>query len=242
MELSFEHCGQRQGLQWVGSAKRTGPLRCNQCGAFVSAIDVAGASSWIEARVSRKRELAESGRLATRKQSIRQSDEEIDRDGLSAELAACALLCPGSLGAWRKAAEAARGNRGRDLLRHWTGLNKPVEVKHTRYHDARRGFLLVRPPRQTPGRMREEYIDDAYYVLLVGGPCEHELVGWTDRDGLIRDGELNPVPIQSGQRESWGLHWSKLRPMDELATRMGSGGTCAALGRWISDHCCRYFV
>ncbi|MEO8498720.1 MAG: hypothetical protein ABI614_26965, partial [Planctomycetota bacterium] len=157
-------------------------------------IDVAGARSWVEAHVTRKRQLAESGQLATRKQSTRQSDEEIDRDGLSAELAACALLCPGSLHAWRKAAEAVRGNRGRDLLRHWTGLNKPVEVKHTRYHDTHRGFLLVRPPRQTPGRMREEYIDDAYYVLLVGGPDQHRLVGWTDRESLIRDGELNPVP------------------------------------------------
>ncbi len=237
MHVSFEHCGRSERFQVGDGQIRSGPLRCTQCDALISAIDVAGAEGWIEAQVARKRELTQSGRLATRKQSTRRSDEAIDRDGLSAEFAACALLCPGSLGAWRKATEAARGNRGRDLLRHWTGLNKPVEVKHTRYQDAQHGFLLVRPPRQTPGRMREAYIDDAYYVLLVGAPYQHQLAGWTDREGLIRDGELNPVPIQQRQRESWGLHWSKLRPIDELVARMGAGGVFAAFGRWILDHC-----
>lgn len=237
MHVSFEHCGQTEQLQLGEGHAGSGPLRCKQCNAFITAIDVAGSQSWIESQVARKRELSQAGRLATRKQSMRRSDEDIDRDGLSAELAACALLCPGSLAAWRKATEAARGNRGRDLLRHWTGLHKPVEVKHTRYQDAQHGFLLVRPPRQTPGRMREEYIDDAYYVLLVGAPYLHVLAGWTDREGLIRDGELNPVPIQQGQRESWGLHWSKLRPIDELVPGMRTGGVFAALWRWICDQC-----
>ena len=237
MHVSFEHCGRTAQFQFGDGQNRSGPLRCKQCDELISDIDVAGAESWIEAQVDRKRELAQSGRLATRKQATRQSDEAIDRDGLSAELAACALLCPGSFGTWRKATEAARGNRGRDLLRHWTGLNKPVEVKHTRYQDAQRGFLIVRPPRQTPGRMREEFIDDAYYVLLVGAPYQHKLAGWTDREGLIRDGELNPVPVQQGQRESWGLHWSKLRPIDELVARMGTHGWLVTLGRWILDQC-----
>ncbi|MDA1050441.1 MAG: hypothetical protein O3C40_08155 [Planctomycetota bacterium] len=235
MHVSFEHCGQPARLQLADGRTRTGPLRCNQCGALISTIDVAGAQSWMEAQVTRKRELTQSGRLATRKQSTQQSDEEIDRDGLSAELAACAILCPGSLHRWRKRSELSQENRGRDLLRQWTGLNQPVEVKHTRYQDAQRGFLLVRPPRQTPGRMREEYIDDAYYVLLVGAPYRHSLAGWTNRDGLIRDGKLNPVPIQHGQRESWGLHWSKLRPIDELVAEIGSGGPLAALARWLAD-------
>lgn len=237
MHVSFEHCGQSEQLQLTNGHLKDGPLRCGHCDTFISVNVVAGAQNWLEAQVTRKRQLVQSGQLAMRKQSTRQSDEEIDRDGLSAELAACALLCPGSLGAWRKRTEAARGNRGRDLLRHWTGLNKPVEVKHTRYQDTQRGFLLVRPPSQTPGRMREAYIDDAYYVLMVGAPDQHTLAGWTDRQGLIRDGELNPVPIQQGQRESWGMHWSKLRPIDELIARMGAGGAFAALGRWICDHC-----
>ena len=243
MHVSFEHCGESERLQPGERHIRRlhishGPLRCKQCDAFIPAIDVAGAQSWIEAQVTRKRELARLGQLATRKQSTRKSDEDIDRDGLSAELAACALLCPGALDAWRKAAEAARGNRGRDLLRHWTGLNKPVEVKHTRYQDQQRGFLLVRPPRQTPGRMREVYIDDAYYVLMVGAPYQHKIAGWTNRQGLIHDGELNPVPIRQEQRESWGMHWSKLRPIDELVARVATGGSFAALWRWIADQCC----
>ena len=101
MHVSLEHCGQTEQLQLTKGRSRNGPLRCQHCDLFISSVDVAGAHSWIESQVARKRELVQSGRLATRKQSTRQSDEEIDRDGLSAELPACALLCPGSLGAWR---------------------------------------------------------------------------------------------------------------------------------------------
>jgi hypothetical protein len=235
MHISFEHCDRQHELKLADAHRFHGPLRCEQCNEIVSGVDVSGAVAWIESQVARKRELAQAGQLATRKQSTHRSDEAIDRDGLSAELAACVMLCPGSLDSWRKAAGGSKGNRGRDLLRRWTGLNKPIEVKHTRYQDAERGFLLVRPPRQTPGRMREEYVDDAYYVLLVGEPFRHEIVGWTDREGMIRDGRLNPVPIQAGQRESWGLHWSRLRPLDELVANAGSGGLLGAVGRWCAD-------
>lgn len=235
MHVSFKHCDQSEQLRLGERYVQPGPLRCKLCGALISAIDVAGAQSWLETQTARKRELADSGQLATRKQSTQQSDEDIDRDGLSAELAACALLCPGSLKMWCRAAESSKGNRGRDLLRRWTGLKKPVEVKHTRYHDAQRGFLLVRPPRQTPGRMRVEYIDDVYYVLMVGEPYHHSMIGWTDRQGLIRDGELNPVPIQRGQRECWGVHWSKLRPIGELLAEVGCGGKFGTLARWLAD-------
>jgi hypothetical protein len=95
-------------------------------------------------------------------------------------------------------------------------LDKPVEVKQTRYHDQRRGYLLVRPPRRTPGAMLPQYVDDAYYVLLHGQHCRFTLCGWTDRERLIRDGKLNPVPVRPGQRECWGIHWTNLRPLDEL--------------------------
>lgn len=235
MHVLFEHCGHTERLELPSARGRVGPLRCRRCDSFVTTINVAGMQSWVESQVARKRELLQSGQLATRKQSTGQSDEEIDGDGLSAELAACALLCPGSFDAWRKAAESCKGNRGRDLLRRWTGLNKPVEVKHTRYRDEKRGYLLVRPPRQTPGRMRTEYIDDAYYVLLVGKPYEYTMVGWMDRESLIRDGQLNPVPMKSGQRECWGMHWSKLRPNDELVQSAHLGGPLAALSRWVGD-------
>ncbi|HRX78613.1 MAG: hypothetical protein H6821_10615 [Planctomycetaceae bacterium] len=238
MHVSFEHCGQIERCGLAEQPIQHGPLRCRHCGTLISTIDVTGTRSWIDAQAARKRALSDSGQLATRKQSTQQSDEEIDLDGLSAELAACALLCPRSLDSWRKAAESLKSNRGRDLLRRWTGLNKPVEVKHTRYHDAERGFLLVRPPRQTPGRMREEYIDDAYYLLMVGRPYQHAMVGWIDRDGLIRDGGLNPVPIQPGQRECWGMHWSRLRPVDELVENAWRGGPLGAVVRWLLDLGC----
>jgi hypothetical protein len=198
-------------------------------------VDVSAAADWINSQVARKRNLQESGRLGTRKQSLRQSDSEIDRDGLSAELATCAILCPAAFDRWKRNAERSQGNRGRDLLRTWTGLDRTVEVKHTRYQDAQRGFLLVRPPRNTRGRMRAEYIDDAYYVLMTGEPYRHTIAGWIDRGGLLAEGELNPVPVGRGQRESIGIHWSKLRPIGELAEKAGRGGWIAALGRWFAD-------
>lgn len=235
MHVSFEHCGQSKRLPVNERCPRSGPLRCEQCNEFITTVDVTDAQDWIESQAARKQSLGESGQLASRKQSTQHSDKEIDRDGLSAELAACVLLCPGSFDSWRKAAQGLKGNRGRDLPRHWTGLDKPVEVKYTRYHEAQRGFLLVRPPRETPGRMREEYIDDSYYVLMVGEPYQHSMVGWTDRVGLISDGELNPVPIQRGQRECWGMHWSKLRPMTELVEIAGRGGAIGAIARWLAD-------
>lgn len=235
MYVSIDHCGQSEQVQVANAHTRRGPLRCKQCDALISGIDVSGAQSWIDSQVARKRELTQTGQLGTRKQSAHQSDEQIDRDGLSAELAACAILCPHSLEVWRRAAHKSRGNHGRDLLRYWTGLNQPVEVKHTRYQDAKRGFLLVRPPRQTPGRMGEEYIDDAIYVLMVGEPFQHQFVGWTNREGLVREGQLNPVPMQPGQRESWGMHWSQLRPLDELAGDMGRGGMLRAIARRVAD-------
>lgn len=237
MYVSYEHCGQSHQVKLTDGSFQRGPLRCCQCNAAITGVDVSGSQSWIELQVERKRGLAQDGRLGTRKQATRQTDEQIDRDGLSAELAACSILCPRSLTAWCKATEASKGNRGRDLLRRWTGLNKAVEVKHTRYHDAERGFLLVRPPRQTPGRMRVDYIDDALYVLMAGEPFQHRFVGWTDRDRLISNGRLNPVPIQPGQRESWGMHWSQLEPIDELAAATGVGGPLAEIWRWFADYC-----
>lgn len=210
-------------------------LRCPACRGLVTTVDVSAAAEWVETQVDRKRQLSREGRLRTRKQSTRESDEEIDRAGLSAELAACAMLCPAFLYEWIKAAQSMRNNRGRDLRCCWTGLNKPVEVKYTRYQDERRGFLLVRPPRGRPGRMRREYIDDSFYVLVVGTPWQHTLIGWTDRQGLLIEGQRNPVPVQSGQRESWGIHWSRLRDPQRLADQAGLGGRWGALRRWLAD-------
>jgi hypothetical protein len=234
MQISYEHCGETQTSDLTRLS--SGPLRCEHCDELIMAVDVSATAEWIESQVDRKRHLLETGQLGTRKQSTQQTDSDIDRDGLSAELAACAILCPNAFVSWTRAAERSKGNRGRDLLRTWTGLNRPVEVKHTRYQDDHRGFLVIRPPRNTPGRMRAEYIDDAYYVLMTGEPFRHKLVGWIDRAGLLAEGQLNPVPVGHSQRESWGIHWSKLRPIDELARKIGQGGLVGSFGRWFEDH------
>ncbi len=217
MRIAFSHCGVEYVIRVADLKKKRGFLNCPQCNQCVTELDVTDCRQWVEQQVAYKRRLSQQGKLGTRKQSSRQSDEEIDRDGLAAELVACLLLCPGRFEAWRRSAERGGGNRGRDLSRHWTGLGKPVEVKQTRYHDERRGYLLVRPPRWTPGDMRPEYVDDAYYVLLHGAPYRYLVSGWTDRDGLLREGQLNPLPIAAGQRQCWGIHWTKLRPLEELA-------------------------
>ncbi|MFZ5833267.1 MAG: hypothetical protein ACOY3P_24525 [Planctomycetota bacterium] len=166
-----------------------------------------------------RRQMYQAGTLTlsdlglTRKQSTGQSDTDIDRDGLQAELAACLIIAPGYRDAWL-ARDGA--NRGCDLPVEWTGLPKSIEVKQTRYHDARRGYLLVRPPRWTPGDMRPEYIDDCLYVLMHGANGLYTMLGWTDRQHLLTAGELNPVPIRYGQRECWGIHWSRLRQLEEI--------------------------
>ncbi len=235
MFVTLEHCDSIVQLTAEQFRAERGPLRCATCNGFVSTLDATGTSTWVEGQVARKQSQQESGNLGTRKQSTHQSDETIDRDGLVAELIACVLLCSGSFDAWQQAAESSAGNRGRDLLRRWTGLDKHIEVKQTRYRTNDHGYLLVRPPRNTPGRMHEDYIDDAYYVLLIGKPYRYELVGWIDRERLITEGELNPVPIQPGQRECWGIHWTKLRPIEELLAARESGGAFGKLQRWLRD-------
>jgi len=233
MQIGFRHCGKERTLELPDP--NSSQLRCQQCGALIRCVNVSSARDWIESQVARKRQLAERGRLGTRKQSMRQSDSGIDRDGLSAELAACAILCPVAFARWQRTAAKSQGNRGRDLLRTWTGLDRPAEIKHTRYQDGRRGFLIIRPPRNTPGGIRAEYVDNAYYVLMTGAPFEHTALGWIDRKGLLQEGQLNPVPLRGSQRECWGIHWSKLRPLDELTERAGLGGQFGAAKRWLSD-------
>jgi hypothetical protein len=234
MRIAFSHCDLADAVTLGDSSGARGFLTCPCCGRYVCEVDVSGCRDWIDRQVQYKRHLLRTGRLGTRKQSRRQSDEDIDLDGLAAELAACAILCPGHFESWRKAAERGKGNRGRDLVGRWTGLDKPVEVKQTRYHDEHRGFLLVRPPRCTPGDMRPEYIDAAYYVLLHGSPYRYTLSGWIDREGLVHDGQLNPVPVGRRQRQCWGIHWTKLRPLEDLAARCRSGPPASWLSTAIS--------
>ena len=149
-EVTFVACGncEAEGDVTLPAAGSKGPLVCLHCGALISMISVEPWHGDIEQRVTEFAERQQSGQLGTRKQSLGQSDQNIDRDGREAELAACLLLCPGQRHLWRT---ADGPNRGNDLPADWTELPRPVEVKQTRYCDSHRGYLLVRPPRNTPG-------------------------------------------------------------------------------------------
>jgi hypothetical protein len=214
-DVTFVACGrcEAEGDVSLPAHGAQGPLVCMHCGALITMISVEPWQGYIERRVAELAERQRSGQLGTRKQSLGQSDQSIDRDGREAELAACLLLCPGQRLLWQT---NDGPNRGNDLRREWTLLPKPVEVKQTRYCDDRRGCLIVRPPRNTPGYMRAEYIDDCLYVLMHGQKGLFTLLGWTDRDHLLSVGELNPIPVRPGQRECWGMHWRQLRPPDSL--------------------------
>jgi len=193
-----------------------GLLSCPECSQPIASVDVSEQETWI------KRQVGWRQSLNTRKQSACQSDYEISHDGLAAELAAAVLLCPANIEAWRRATETGGGNRGRDFLSEWTGLDKPVEVKQTTYRSETTGYLLVRPPRMTPGRMLESYIDDCIYMLLWGKGYSYTWIGWTDRVGLLRYGQLNPVPMNGRQRECWGIHWKRLYPIESLVARFAT--------------------
>jgi hypothetical protein len=194
-----------------------GFLACPHCNAPVQRLGLGpGSIAFIERITADKAEQQRRGRLFSRKQSHDQSDEQIDREGLGAELAACLMLAPNYRQRWTDRLLQGGNNRGRDLPAEWTRLDKPIEVKQTRYAE---GHLIVRPPRNTPGRWRDEFLDDSYYVLLTGGrDYFYWLRGWCDRAFLLSHGKRNPVPVGADQRECWGIHCSKLLPIVHLAS------------------------
>jgi hypothetical protein len=204
----------------VGTA---GPLVCPNCGCLITAVSVRNWKSAIEEKVAYMMTLQACGAIGTRKQDHSRSDADVSRDGLEAELAACLMLCPGYRQAWLR---HSGPNRGCDLPTKWTGLPKPVEVKTTRHYGDTTGYLVIRPPRWTPGRMRPEYIDDCLYVLLLRTDCDgwYRLLGWATRDLLLRCGRLNPIAVRPGQRETWGVHWRRLfGPQALLRLRVTAG-------------------
>ena len=220
--IACEHC-QSEGHVLLPPLGSDGLLVCPNCGRLVTMIGVEPWRSQIEQRIAEMARRQHSGAIGTRKQSYGQSDTAVDRDGREAELAACLLLCPGHRDQWLR---ADGPNRGCDLPAEWTQLPKPVEVKQTRYCDDRRGCLIVRPPRNTPGPMRTEYIDDCLYVLMHGQQGLYTLLGWADRPLLLLAGELNPIPVRPGQRECWGMHWSRLYSLDALPAMRGEPALC----------------
>src|SRR5262249_23936473 len=133
--------------------------------------------------------------------------------GLAGELAACLLLAPEFLGHWREQERRGGENRGRDLLRRWTGVDKHVEVKTTPHCGSDTGYLLLRTRTEKPiaSPMTPEDVDDAYYVLMhrVKGLL-HRFLGWIDSKTFIKIKEHDPVGRKAQQRHCWGVHHSKL--------------------------------
>lgn len=203
-----ESCGGEGHIELPGVGT-PGPLACPGCAALLTIISVEPWADWIEAQVAAHERRHRVGQLGSRRQSRRHREADIDRDGLEAELAACLLLCPGSRRQWARR-HGTGPDRGADLLAAWTGLDRDIEVKQTRYRDGRRGYLLIRPPRWTPGPMKADYLDDCLYVLMHGANRLYTLVGWTDRPRLLTCGRINPISVFYGRRECWGMHWKQL--------------------------------
>jgi len=193
-----------------------GQLVCQTCDRLISVLDTSPFSSWIDKEVDRKRDLQASGQLKTRIQTNLQDDQEIDRDGLHAEIAACLVLCPHRLLDWQNAATSNQNNRGGDLPSDWTGLSKPIEIKFTRYFSSKLGYLLVRPPSGQGKAMKPDFIDDAYYLLLTRQQGMMQVLGWIDRTEFLARKKIDPVGRSAAQVECWGVLWRDLIGLSRL--------------------------
>ena len=62
---------------------------------------------------------------------------------------------------------------------------------------------------------------DCLYVLMYGQQGFYTMLDWADRQLLLAAGKLNPVPVRPGQRECWGIHWSRLNAVESLGLLIG---------------------
>ena len=193
-----------------------GQIICQKCNQLISVVDTSPMDSWIEKEVERKRKLQASGKLRTRIQSTKHSDQEIDRDGLHAEFAACLVLCPRRLVDWQHAAQSNKKNRGRDLPKDLTGLSKHVEIKSTPCYNDNVGHLLIRPPSSQGRVMKPAFVDDSYYFLLSKDQSLVHILGWVDRIEFLKRKRINPVGKKRFQVECWGVFWKKLLELSKL--------------------------
>lgn len=187
--------------------------KCHLCRRPITSVSAFRWAEWIEAYADRLKRDRQSGRVGSRKQSVRESDRDISCAGLGAELAACVIVSPWHVRDWMERAESNEGNRGCDFPAAWFANGRAAEVKFTGIAN---GHLLVRPPRNTPGHMMTKYIDDSIYILMTGQPYTFHAVGWAGRSDLLKRGRLNPLPIKGKQRECWGIHADQLNPMDSV--------------------------
>jgi ribosomal protein L44E len=132
-------CHSQHQILLADDGGRRFPLACPTCRKHTRAVSVRRWKDWIEEQVRCKR------KLPSRKQAARQSDPDISFTGVAGELAACLLVCPGYVQAWRRREEEGGNNRGCDLPKEWTGLDKDIEVKEQPYQEDHRGLLIIRP-------------------------------------------------------------------------------------------------
>jgi len=166
--------------------------------------------------------------LKSRKQSSR-GERETNLEGIRAELAAAKAICLSSkeFNGYKEASLNKRGSdRGRDIEQIFTGLDKPVEIKYTPVKTERTGFLFLRPPNHC-GLIfdPQKHIEDSYFILVYSARedlISFEVLGWIDGSTLRKKGQHNPVPYKAGQYQTFGIHWSKLFPFDELVVMRSS--------------------
>lgn len=200
----------------AGPATTMGALhKCPRCECPVTSVDISGWSDWIRQYVNNRETQRKKGEIGTRRQSPKESDAKISGDGIGAELAACLILAPWQIKKWQSIAYKSGPNRGSDLPAAWFTDGRPVEVKYTA---RRNGHLLVRPPRNTPGPMKADYIDDSIYVMMTSERDSYSYiaVGWAERNDFLRKGKPNPIKRGLGQRECWGIQAKLLHSMESL--------------------------
>jgi len=207
-------CKRRQRIDL--SQLDDGQLHCQKCDRLISIVDTSPMNSWIEQEVERKKRLQKSGELQTRIQTTDQNDQEIDRDGLHAEFASCAVLCPSRIADWQQSASSSQNNRGQDFPKQWTSLPKPTEIKYTHYFSNNRGYLLIRPPSGKGSNMKSEFVDDAIYFLLTNKGCHYKILGWVDREQFLNRKKIDPVGRKGNQVECWGVFRKNLTGLSKL--------------------------
>jgi len=174
--------------------------------------------SWCE----KKADHIESLHLRSRKQSQR-PERETNVEGIRAELAGAKALCldKDAFESYKKASMEKHGSdRGRDIENSLTGLEKPIEIKLSAWKTEKTGFLFLRPPNRC-GLVfdRLKHIDDSYFVLMYSDRSDlvnFEVLGWINAEKLRKIGRYNPIRRRPGQYETFGVHWSKLSPIEEL--------------------------
>ncbi len=148
-----EHCKFSGYIELVPYGE-PGKLRCPRCGKIISGIDISDYDAILS-------------QIANWRNTNRGEDFKKCKLGMSAELAACLILCSGFYERWLETTAVPirrgvkSGNRGRDLRAAWVGLSRDVEVKYTT-----RSHLIITKPLRAYSADPSDYVDDSYYCVM----------------------------------------------------------------------------